>query len=145
MSIRRLLCCIIRYRLLLPYRRRLALLRRRHVSTRVHGLGGRGRRSYRSPLSTHLLLDHAFQGLPQRRGVGGVWLVFQRRQDTAGDGGNVGVAAPASDGEAVRHLDQVSVRVRERVLAGGFASPSLLFPQQVDLGGIDGRSIGVLL
>ena len=43
------------------------------------------------------------------------------------------------------HLDQVSVRVRECVLAGGFASPSLLFPQQVDLGGIDGRSIGVLL
>src|SRR5262249_7464865 len=78
-----------------------------------------------APKTTHLVLDYGVQGLPQRRGVGGVWLVFQRPQDTAGDSGNVGVAAPASDGEAVRHLDQVSVRVRERVLAGGFASPSL--------------------
>src|SRR5262245_49746329 len=56
------------------------------------------------------------QGLPQHRDVGGVRLVLQRRDYAAGDGGDVGVAAPASDGEAVRHLDQMPVRIGERVL-----------------------------
>jgi hypothetical protein len=49
---------------------------------------------------------------------------------------------------ATAKLSGTSTRCRfvsVSVLAGGFASPSLLFPQQVDLGGIDGRSIGVLL
>src|SRR5262249_47738459 len=75
-----------------------------------------GAKSYRSPLSTHLELDHGFQGLPQRRGVGGVWLVFQRPQDTAGDGGDVGVAAPASGGELVRYLDDKAVLIGRRIL-----------------------------
>src|SRR5262249_52165061 len=98
----------------------------------------------RRPLRA-LPLDYVFEGAPQRRGVGGVRLVLQRPEYAVGDGGDVGVTAPASDGEAVRHLHRVSVRVPECVQAGGFASPSLFFPQQIDLGRIDGRSIGVLL
>jgi hypothetical protein len=100
--------------LLLPYRRGLALLRRCHVSTRVHGLGGRRRRSYCSPLSTHFVLDDAFQGLPQQRDVGGVWFELQRSKDATSDGGDIGVAGPSSDGESVWHLDKMPIHVAAR-------------------------------
>ena len=63
-----------------------------------------------------LVLDHAFQGLPQHRDVGGVWFVLQRSEDAPSDGGNVGVARPTGDGEAIRDLDQVPVGIGERVL-----------------------------
>src|SRR5262249_25892865 len=53
---------------------------------------------------------------PQHRGVGGVWLVFQGPQDTAGDRGDVGVAAPASGGELVRYLDDKAVLIGRRIL-----------------------------
>src|SRR5262249_18673231 len=36
-------------------------------------------------------------------------------QDAAGDRGDIGVAGPTSDGESVRHLNQMSVRVGELV------------------------------
>ena len=51
------------------------------------------------------VLDDAFEGLPQHCRVGGVWLVLQSPQDTTGYRGNVGVAAPTSDGKIVWHLD----------------------------------------
>ena len=60
------------------------------------------------------VLDYAFEGAPQHRGVSGVGLVFQRRQDTARDRGNIGLAAPASDGKPVRYLDEKPVWVGER-------------------------------
>jgi len=62
------------------------------------------------------MLDHAFQGAPQHRDVGGVRLVFQGPQDTAGDRGDVGVAAPASGGELVRYLDDKAVLIGRRIL-----------------------------
>src|SRR6516164_873581 len=116
MSIRRLLCRIIVACSFLTAAAASRCCVAVMCYTRVHGLGGRGRRSYRSPLSTHLVLDHAFQGLPQHRDVGGVWFVLQRSEDAPSDGGNVSVARPTGDGEAIRDLDQVPVRIGERVL-----------------------------
>ena len=54
------------------------------------------------------VLYHAFEGAPQHGGVGGVWLVFQRAQDTAGDRGDVGVAGPT----AMAKLSGTSTRYR---------------------------------
>jgi len=64
------------------------------VLSLLHGAAARG------------VLDHAFEGAPQHRSVNGVWLEFQRPQDTAADRGYVCVAAPTSDGKPIRYLDE---------------------------------------
>src|SRR5262249_60280321 len=76
------------------------------------------------------VLDHSFEGAPEHRGVGGVRLVFQSSQDTAGDRGNVGVAAPTSDGKSVWHLDQMPVWARGRLAS---------VPREALIGGITHR------
>src|SRR5262249_10930507 len=60
--------------------------------------------------------DHALKGLPQRRDVTGVRLVFERPEDALGDRDGIGIAGPAGDRVGVRHLDQVAVGVLEHVL-----------------------------
>src|SRR5262249_61937455 len=61
------------------------------------------------------VINHALKSTPQRRGVSGVRFVFQRPEDAAGDRGDIGVAGPTSDGEAIRHLDQVPVCIGKLV------------------------------
>jgi hypothetical protein len=56
-------------------------------------------------------LDHAFEGAAQHRDVGVMRLVFQRPQYAARDLGDVGVAAPARDGEPARYLQKMTLRL----------------------------------